>query len=230
MGLLRKLFCKEEPQPAPAHTPEAAEDTRPVYAARSPYRYIQTLTCFWCGCSEEVEGSSSRGPDGWKAFHGMGLPNGHIEACPRCRPKVTDQINDVAFAHAHREAEQRKRRGPAYVAQRAWDAAHPAPKLNVPNSTFIFIRRTTCGACGLQVDHEGKQHELPSWPPGWERVCDDRGPVVCPDCYDKNEAIRVATKKHRTDRELWVGGYFRAADEGLPPIRKLKLPDRWKPL
>ena len=229
MGLLRKLFCKEEPQPAHVPTPEPAADTRPVYTARSCYRHIHTRTCYWCGVSEQVEGYASTSQCGWKAYYGNGFPSGHVEVCARCRPEVNSLLEDVRYANERREEQQKKQRAPAYAAQRAWDAAHPMPKLTAPPASFIFIRRTTCGACGLQVDHEGKQHELPSWPPGWKPVCGDRGPVVCGTCYEKNEPLRAAMKQYKEDRDLWVGGYFRAADEGLPPIRKIKLPDRWRP-
>jgi len=227
MGLLRKLFCKEEPQPAPLPEPAPLADDRPAYVARSPVTYRNDCTCVMCGRIESVKGySSDRG--GWKTFHGCGFPAGGVEACPSCREAVASWIADVERHNADRDLRQRANRTPAYAAQRAWDAANPAPAYTYRPSTFIFIRRTTCGGCGRVEDHEGKQHELPSWPDGWQRVTPRHGPVVCPDCYEKHEPLREAQKKWAAERDLWVGGFFRAADEGLPPAQKLKLPSRWK--
>lgn len=226
MGLLRKLFCKKEPQPAPA--PEPTPEGLPAYVPRSPADHTQELTCVWCGKVELVQ-VYNRPREGWKSFHGYGLPHDGVESCPSCREAVEAWKRQAEEHNLRREALQRKNRSTAYEARKRWDAAHPAVMQTVPASTFVFIRRTTCGSCGMHTDIEGKQHQLPSWPSGWKRVCLDRGPMVCPDCYEKHEPLRETHKKWATDRDQWVGSFFRAADEGLPPIMKLKAPSRWKP-
>ena len=226
MCLLSRLFHKEEPQQAP-ELARAPED-RPEYVPRGKMEYRQELTCVNCGRSEKVE-PYGRPKDGWKHFYGRGLPANGAEACPSCREAVEKWLIRPARDAAVRERLQNERRKPAYEAMRKWDSANPPPSEGLRNSSYTFVRRTTCGSCGMQTETEGQQHQLPSWPPDWQRVLPNRGPVVCPACYEKHAPLREAHAAWAAERDKNVGSLFRAADEGLPPVPKLRPFGRWKP-
>ena len=226
MGLLRKLFCKEEPKAAPEPEPEPGLETRPEYVPRRNLPYRKELTCVWCGTSEEVD-AYNRKPGGWKEFYGDGLPLGGVEACPACRTAEDEWKKSVEAENEARQARQAKRRVPAYELQRAWDQARPRSTV-IDRATATFIRRTTCGGCGRVVEHEGPLHKLPPPPTDWLPPHGQARHAVCPDCYASAAPFRETLRAWKEERDLWIGGAFRAADDGLPPIKRLVLPSRWR--
>jgi hypothetical protein len=64
MGLLRKLFCKEEPQKAPESAPEQ-EAELPVYEPYGPYTYRRECHCVVCGKAEMIDGYNPPRRDMW---------------------------------------------------------------------------------------------------------------------------------------------------------------------
>lgn len=226
MGLLRKLFCKEEPKPAPEPEPQPLLDTRPAYVPRRSLPYRQELTCVSCGKSEEVE-TYKRTPSGWKDFYGWSSHIGPVEVCPACRSSVLERQKSVEAENDARQALQAKRRVKAYKLQAAWDRTCPRPTA-ISRPEVTFIRRTTCGGCSRVVEQEGLPHKLPPAPEDWLPPHGRARHVVCPDCYAKFAPYREALQAWREERDLWIGGAFRAADEGLPPLKRLALPSRWR--
>lgn len=226
MGLLSKLFCKEEPTAAPEPSPVLPADERPEYIPFGATHYRTEATCVRCAKVEIIDRYG--GKSGWKVFNGFcGKPQGVI-ACPDCSPEVQRWVLKSKADNLARDRQQHHNRHDAYKAQHAWDALHPRPHPNTKNSTFVFVRRTTCGECGKVEEIEGPQHKLPSWPEGWRQISEYRGPMVCPDCYEKFAPFREELAQWKKDRDTWVGGFFRAADLGLPPVVELRLPDRWR--
>lgn len=228
MGLLSKLFCKEEPPTAPVPptpTPPAEEDK---YVPFSQERRSITVTCAGCGAQKETESRYLLGD--WRMFSvhlkATGNKYDNVVVCRTCRP-----LFDAATAKRDDEynaacAPYKKAHDKAARHQRDWDQANPRPKIPSYVTKETWIRRITCGCCGKVVDQEFDISKTPG-SIGWPWLVGKRfGSKVCPDCYDKPEhvALRERLEEIAALREEQVGHRFREADKLRPPFSYPEFP------
>jgi hypothetical protein len=213
MGLLSKLFCKEEP-PTASSVPAPTASTDEPYVPFVERRYV-TVTCAGCGAQKEAPSQYELGD--WRTFTLMLKPDGvkreTVVSCKACRPVFDEAVlkRDVAYKEAMRpyHAEQ----GVVNQYRHNWDRVNPRPKLPAYPTKEVWVRRTVCGCCGLKDEREVEISKTPgsvSWPRVGERW---GGAKVCPACYDKPEhvALRSTLDELQERRDAQVSWRYREA-------------------
>ena len=213
MGLLSKLFCKEEPPTAPSVPAPTASMDEPYVAVVQ--RRSVFVTCAGCGTQKEAPSQYELGE--WRTFTLTLKPDGRkretVIACKACRPVFDEAVlkRDVAYKQAMQPFHQEQGKVKQYQAD--WDRVNPRPKLPTYPTKEVWVRRTVCGCCGQNEEQEVDIHKTPA-PASWPRVAARwGGAIVCPECYDKPEhiALRAALDELQERRDAQVGWRYREA-------------------
>jgi hypothetical protein len=228
MGLLSKLFCKEEPTTAPVSPdPVTEEPYRPFGTPKSS----QIATCAGCGAQKEVPSRYQVLP--WRLVSVRVSDKDkydNIVVCPDCIPvwAAAEEKRDRQYALASRPFKAAHAAAQAYLQN--WLRENPRPDFKNYPTRETWIRRITCGCCGRTEEAECPAHRTPGpfdWPQVWGRYC---GSKVCPECYalPEHAEMRAHREAYEARKDRTVGDRFRKANSLKPDWTYPDLPSGWR--
>ncbi len=186
--------------------------------------YIYRAECAGCGVTEVGDWKRFNGGDGWTSA----VQNGkYIRACPKCSETLKNAKREQSRLHREAWDKDNKERSQARDFMTKWELANPRPTAGRIPFKEVFVRKSTCGRCGVVHEAEAPLHAMPRSPEGWKHSEDDkRGSIVCPKCFEETAPMRAEIADWKARRDSAVGEKFRKLE--YPVMPDLVLPESWR--